>query len=154
MPGNDTVECDVICAKCGYNVRGLDALDKCPECGWLVAESLNKELPIHRERTSDFRIGSAFLLALPILVLVGFGFSWVLDPTPLGAFVLVCLLLLVILPAYFLVKLRRTRVVPSGARCQACRYDLRGIDSSRCPSCGSWLTSPKEPPSSPNHGAA
>src|SRR5688572_24850362 len=34
-----TVEEDVRCSQCGYNVRGLSHDGKCPECGHLIAES-------------------------------------------------------------------------------------------------------------------
>ena len=153
MATGQGLDTDLPCAKCGYNLRGFRARERCPECGWLVADTLNKEIPVHKTRAFDLKVGSVLLLSLPVLFLVGFGVAWLLDPTPLGAFLLVCILLLVLIPAYFLLKLPRTRVVSRRARCQACRYDLRGITSNRCPNCGSWLTPPNEKGPPPRHGA-
>src|SRR5687768_14962896 len=35
---------DVACRKCGYNLRGLDANGRCPECGTAVGYSLHGDL--------------------------------------------------------------------------------------------------------------
>ena len=35
------VEADVLCLRCGYNLRGLDIAGTCPECGCPVADSMH-----------------------------------------------------------------------------------------------------------------
>ncbi len=40
FPANATVVEDVACAQCGYNLRGLKARGRCPECGRPVGDSL------------------------------------------------------------------------------------------------------------------
>ena len=41
-------------------------------------------------------------------------------------------------------------VVTERAICAACGYDLRGIDSDRCPECGKTIDRTSEPPNSPS----
>jgi hypothetical protein len=37
-----SVSDDVLCGKCGYNLRGLVPEERCPECGTFVTESLRR----------------------------------------------------------------------------------------------------------------
>jgi hypothetical protein len=53
LPETDVIDLDLPCAKCEYNLRGLAAGARCPECGSLVAPSLVARLdvaePIERQ---------------------------------------------------------------------------------------------------------
>jgi hypothetical protein len=44
LDGTGTVKSDIPCRKCGYNLRGLNSLGRCPECGTPVGLSVQGDL--------------------------------------------------------------------------------------------------------------
>lgn len=48
MPSADTIDFDLACARCDYNVRGMPAGGACPECGQRILDSVAEQL---RRRT-------------------------------------------------------------------------------------------------------
>ncbi len=69
-------EADLLCLRCGYNLRGLDAASNCPECGFQIERSRNGSL-LHfasdRDLASLLR-GVRFVLIAACLAL----YSWML----------------------------------------------------------------------------
>jgi len=49
-PSAETIDRDLRCARCGYDLRGLPADDKCPECGTLVEYSLHGDCLRYADR--------------------------------------------------------------------------------------------------------
>jgi hypothetical protein len=55
------IDHDLICVSCGYNLRGLSPSGRCPECGSLIAATINRgrpPLPLH------YRLARVALVAL------------------------------------------------------------------------------------------
>lgn len=74
VSGRDPVESNIPCLRCGYNLRGLEPLGRCPECGDAVAPSIEA----HRAAASSAvrldakwarraRVGAIVLLAAGLL---------------------------------------------------------------------------------------
>lgn len=85
------IEGDLNCRKCGYNLRGLDAAGRCPECGTAVGYSVRGDLL----RFSDpdwlatLRRGIVLILiAIVILVIVAIGNAMLQSQRVAGAAVL------------------------------------------------------------------
>jgi hypothetical protein len=65
MPDYDhskTYSEDIRCAGCGYELRGLDQVDRCPECGTLVSESISLASEVHQPRRKIPRLKQAYVL--------------------------------------------------------------------------------------------
>lgn len=74
--GNGTVEADLPCRKCAYNLRGLPAEGRCPECGSAVGLSLQGDLLRYSDPAwvRTLRRGvSAIILAIVIMVVALIG---------------------------------------------------------------------------------
>jgi hypothetical protein len=56
---------DVLCEKCGYNLRGLVPEERCPECGTFVTESLRRPALDQGWRSTRY-----WLLWLAIVLLI------------------------------------------------------------------------------------
>lgn len=41
----ETIDKDLTCLQCGYNLRTLDVSASCPECGWPVTSSVARQRP-------------------------------------------------------------------------------------------------------------
>ena len=67
---SSTIESDLPCRQCGYNLRGLMGSGACPECGHAVAESARRNLL----RDSDPSY-TTNLEAASVLMIVGLGLS-------------------------------------------------------------------------------
>lgn len=80
---------DVPCAACGYNLRGLPPVGKCPECGDSIRASLRLRWmsdPVNRQRhqyglaMQVIAIALMVLIALPVLTLVSFVVRFEIPP--------------------------------------------------------------------------
>ncbi len=92
VTADETIVADVPCINCGYNLRGLNAEGRCPECGRSIPEMAKlarKELAIDR-----FKSGIPFLIwalagLVPFVLAVVAAFSGSVPVTPcVMAFVL------------------------------------------------------------------
>lgn len=94
-PSASTLEADVLCLRCRYNLRGIDRAGNCPECGYLVADTLTvialfPDLGWLRR----LRIGIEFAIASQIVAVL------MIFVTPLaGGFEVLWVVTLLLLPA-------------------------------------------------------
>ena len=80
----DVIDSDVNCQRCGYNLRGLETHQRCPECG--LAYSFDTAAPPALRpalgRFGRVCAGAAFVLGVAFLffgtlgTFVGFGCRW------------------------------------------------------------------------------
>ncbi len=73
------VRLTVCCRRCGYNLKGVEAAGKCPECGEEAWPSIRPLIDISRERYALLhrprRLALA-LVAVPLALLVSAGLCW------------------------------------------------------------------------------
>jgi hypothetical protein len=69
---------DAPCAKCGYNLRGLDPLGQCPECGTSIRASVHGELLRYADQHWLARVtaGITWLLIGTLAWLISFGITF------------------------------------------------------------------------------
>lgn len=77
LPGR--VLLTVLCRRCGYNLRGVEAGGKCPECGDEAWPSIRPLIDISRERFALLhrpRHLALALVAVPLSLLISAGLCW------------------------------------------------------------------------------
>lgn len=83
QPTTEPPAATVQCARCGYDLRGLEVSSRCPECGLEIRHSLEAGGEIHRSRPAWIRSLSVATLLLLVLfagtIVLGMGgFDWML----------------------------------------------------------------------------
>lgn len=117
-----SIETDIYCIRCGYNLRGLQRSSCCPECSMPVADSLRGDLLSHAAPDWLARIarGASLILYGTILLIGGFVaiilFSVVFSTLafvsfPLIVFVLPAGLLLIVVGSWRFTELEPRRVM-------------------------------------------
>ncbi len=86
----EVVEAGIGCRRCGYELRGLPAGGRCPECGTLVARSLHGDLlrysderylaALHRGVVLILAAVAAQLVIVVLSIVVGFSMAWARPP--------------------------------------------------------------------------
>lgn len=109
-----------ICDKRSYGPLWISRVWKCPRCG--VSVRADRRLPVV---TSLLHI--VFLTVIFVLNL-----SYPLPQIRTALFVAYCLCVITASVMIF----RRQLILAPPDGCIRCRYDLRGIDSDKCPECG------------------
>lgn len=72
MPDGPLIDSDLFCVHCGYNLRTLEVLGRCPECGGYITDSTRHDSLAHADGrvTRRIALGLCLMVAGPILLIV------------------------------------------------------------------------------------